>query len=86
MIFVTDDYFLDPSISLLGYRTSENGEKKGQWRFPKPRMKSTNVLCCPQPKYIQLTDRKEEINQKLFMFKKLELNLKKVQSKQLAFT
>lgn len=62
MIIVNDDYFLDPSISLLGYRTSENGEKKGQWRFPKPRMKSTNVLCCPQPKYIQLTDRKEEIN------------------------
>ena len=76
MIIVIDDYFLDPTISLLGLRTSENGGKKGQWCFPKPRMSSTIVLRCPQPTNIQLTVREEERNEELFIFKSLEFEKK----------
>ena len=39
---------------------------------PKPTMMSSNVLFCPQPKYLQFTVIEEERNQKIFTFKKLE--------------
>ena len=35
-------------------------------------MMSLNVLCCPKPEDIQLTVKEEQINQKIFTFKKLE--------------
>ena len=42
--------------------------------FPKPKMTSSNVLFCPQLKDIQFTVTEESRNQKIFTFKKLELD------------
>ena len=38
---------------------------------PKPKITSSNVLFCPQPKYIQFTVTEEHRNQKLFTFERL---------------
>lgn len=40
--------------------------------IPKQKKKSSNVLLCRQPKYIQFTVIKEKINQKTFTFKLLK--------------
>ena len=41
--------------------------------FPNPKMMSSNLLFCPQPKDVQFTVTEEERNQKIFTFKKLEI-------------
>ena len=41
--------------------------------FPKPKTTSSNVLFCPRPKDNQFTVIEEEINQKIFTFKKLDV-------------
>ena len=57
---------------------AERNERVKVWKmvkeicFPKPKMTSSNVLFCPQPKNNQFTVIEEERNHKMFTFKKLE--------------
>ena len=67
-IVFTVNCFLNASVSSLTCKMSENYKK----HFPKPKMTSSNVLFCPQPKNNQFSFIEEERNQKIFSFKKLE--------------
>ncbi len=40
--------------------------------FAKPKVTSSNILFCPQPKYIQFTVMEDKRNQKIFTFEKLK--------------
>ena len=69
----TNSYFHSGLICWLIYKMSEN-DKTNQC-FPKPKMTSSNILFCQQPKNNQFTVTEEERNQKIFTFKKLETDL-----------
>lgn len=68
LIMFSVDYIQNGLTSIFDFEMSENGEKL----FLKPKMTSSKVLFCAQPKDIQFTVVKELRNQTTLILEELE--------------